>query len=93
MSLDKMVTKKGLAKKRVTAMGYDNTDKEVKKQLKPMKRSIHLAKVNKGKCVLKIIGRFVNFRKSKISMTPITLRKKKIRNKLVLVDRIFIEIS
>jgi hypothetical protein len=91
--LDKIVTKRGLAKKRVTAMGYDNTDKDIKKQQKPMKRNKHLARVSKGKCVLNTIGRFVNFRKSKIIMTPITLRDKKIRNKLVLVDRILIAIS
>ena len=74
-------------------MGYDNTDKDIKKQLKPIKRSKHLTRVSKGKCVLNTIERFVNLRKSKIIMTPITLRKKRMRNKLVLVDKILIAIS
>ena len=91
--MDKIVTKRGLAKKSVTAMGYDNTLRDIKKKLKPMKRRKHLARVSKGKCVLNTIGRFVNFRKSKIIMTPITLRNKVIRNKLVIVDRILIAIS
>ena len=58
-----------------------------------MNRSKHLARVSRGKCVLNTIGRFVNFRKSKIIITAITLRKNKIRNKLVLVDKILKEIS
>ena len=58
-----------------------------------MNRSKHLARVSKGKYVLNTIGRFVNFRKSKIIITAITLRNKRIRNKFVLVDKILKEIS